>query len=220
MIAQELLTDLIPSLNLDDSGEKALSWMTEFQVRHLPIVDGSKYISIISEDEIYDMNAPEIIFREARLTNVRTFVRSIDHIFEVLRVMTDLKLSLVPVVDLEENYLGSINLPDLSRYLADLNNVTEPGAILVLEMNLIDYSLNEIARIVEGNNVQVLSSTARSFKDSKKMEVTLKLNKSDLKNVIATFEANNYLIKGMFQETGAIEDLKDRFDSLMNYLNI
>ena len=38
MIAIDLITDEIPPLMHSDTGEKALNWMEEFKVSHLPVI--------------------------------------------------------------------------------------------------------------------------------------------------------------------------------------
>jgi hypothetical protein len=142
------------------------------------------------------------------------------HIYEVIKIACDLQLTIIPVIDSEENFLGVITMQTLVNYFGTLNGIKDTGGIIVLEMNKSDYSLSEIGRIVESNNSLVLSSYVSSSSDSTKIEVTLKLNVADLKHVMATFERFEYTILASYQETEYHEQLKDRFDSLMNYLNM
>ncbi len=90
----------------------------------------------------------------------------------------------------------------------------------MLELNIKDYSLAEIARIVESDHIKILSVFAGSNFDSNKMELTLKVNQTDLQPLIASFNRHNYKVKETFQEPEYFDNIKDRYDALMNYLNI
>ena len=98
------------------------------------------------------------------------------------------------------------------------NNVTK--IIIVLEINDKDYLLTEIAQIVESNDAKVLSMYITSHPDSTKFEVTLKINKMDVGSILQTFNRYDYIISASFTEDTYTDNLQDRFDSLMNYLNI
>lgn len=77
-----------------------------------------------------------------------------------------------------------------------------------------------MSQIVESDNAQILSSYTRTFPDSTRMEVTLKVNKQDISNILATFLRYEYDVKATFNFTDHNDNAKDRFDSFMNYLNL
>jgi predicted transcriptional regulator len=58
MTAKELISPLIPPLKLSDSGDKALIWMHEFSVAYLPVVDKGKFVGLISEEDVMDLDDP------------------------------------------------------------------------------------------------------------------------------------------------------------------
>jgi hypothetical protein len=97
----------------------------------------------------------------------------------------------------------------------------QPGGIIVLELIERDYSLSQIAQIIESNNVKVLSMYITSPPDSTKLEVTLKVNTGDLGSVIRTFERYNYEVKTWVTNNDSMDSFySERFDLLMKYLNI
>lgn len=59
MYAIDLISFAVPPLKLTDSGEKAVNWMTDFQVRHLPLVDAGQLVGVLSEDEVLNFSTPE-----------------------------------------------------------------------------------------------------------------------------------------------------------------
>lgn len=220
MTAKDLISGIIPPLKSSDSGLKAIEWMQEFNVHHLPVIDGTKFLGLLSEDDILDLSNPAEPISSHNFSLNKPFVKEGEHIFEVIKVAAQLHLTLIPVVDDHNHYQGSISLESLIDKLASFSSIDDPGGILVLEINKNDYSLTEISRIVESNNAQILSSIITSHKDSTKIEVTIKLNISDLKHVISTFERFEYTVVASYQESGYFDHLKENYDSLMNYLNI
>lgn len=220
MLAKDLVSNAIPPLKTSDTGTKALTWMNEFHVSHLPIINDKQFLGLISEEDILDLNEPDTPLGNHPLSLFRPYVYENDHIYDVIKVAASLKLTLIPVIDKTENYLGIIPLDNIIEFFSELGAIKEPGGIIVLEVNHGDYSLSEIARIVESNDSNILSLYIMANADSTKIDVTIKINRLDLKHIIATFERFNYTVKAFYQESSYNEDLKDNLDSLMNYLNI
>ncbi|MBL0046588.1 MAG: CBS domain-containing protein [Bacteroidetes bacterium] len=220
MLALELMTDDIPPLKTSDTGVKALAWMDELRVSHLPIVNNVAFLGLISENDILDLNAPNDPIGNHTLSLVRPFVYSHQHFYEVLRMLSQHKLSLIPVLDEQEHFLGSIKLSTLLEKFADMASLKEPGGVIVLELNTNDYYLAEIAKIVESNDAKILSLYISSPTDSTKLEVTLKINRADLSSILQTFYRFNYSVKNTIHESEGDTEMKDRFDSFLSYLNV
>ncbi len=221
MVANDLISEIIPSLKTSDTGQTALNWMEIFRISHLPIVNNQDFLGLISDTDIYDMNQPEEPIGNHELTLFKPFVTGDQHLFEVIGLASRLKLSLVPVLDSNKHFKGVITTNDLVRHIAGISSMDQPGGIVVLEMTGRDYSLTQIAQIVESNNIKVLSMYLTSPKDSTRLEVTLKVNTTDLLALIRTFERYNYDIKTWVTSDDSIDRFySERFDLLMKYLNM
>ena len=59
LIAKDFISYEIPALKSSDSGLKALTWMDEFKVSHLPIVNNEELLGIVSDDDIFGVDNPE-----------------------------------------------------------------------------------------------------------------------------------------------------------------
>jgi len=219
MIAGNLYTKSIVPLRTSDTGREALSIMTEFNISHLPIVNNKQLLGLISEDDIINNNIDEAV-GSYPLSQHKYYVTSQDHIYEVMRLLGEFQLSVIPVIDLEGNYLGLIFQDELLEFFSNTASFSEPGAIIVLEMNRRDYSLSEISRIVESENAAVLSAFVTTNLETGVIDVTLKINRQEIQNIIATFERFSYKVKASFQESLYNDTLKERYDLLMSYLNI
>lgn len=221
MIAQNLLSEVIPPLRLIDSGQKALNWMEIFRISHLPVVDGKKLIGLISDKIIYDLNIIDQPVGDYSDHLLSPHIHTNQHIYEVFSAISALKLTAVPVLDLYNDYCGMITVSDLASKFADLVAISEPGGVIVLEISSIDYSLSQIAQIVEGNDAKILSFYINHIADSKMMDVTLKINLTDLSSVIQTFVRYDYNIKAVYMDESVIQNLyDDRYDQLMKFMNI
>ena len=221
MIAQNLLSEVVPPLRLTDTGQKALNWMEIFRISHLPVVDGKRLVGLISDKIIYDLNIIDKPVGDYSDHLLSPHIHTNLHIYEVFLTISRLKLSAVPVLDLYDQYCGVITVFDLAQKFADLVAVQEPGGVIVLELNSIDYSLSQIAQIVEGNNAKILSFYVSPEVESRRMTVTLKINVIDLSAIIQTFVRYDYNIIAVYMDDSVINDLyDDRLDQLMKFMNI
>lgn len=221
MVAKDLISEVIPSLKTSDSGKTALNWMEIFRISHLPIVNNQDFLGLISDVDIYDMNQPDEPIGNHNLTLFKPFVTADQHLFEVIGLASRLKLSVVPVLDSKNHFKGVITTSELIRHIAGISSMDQPGGIIVLAMTERDYSLSQIAQIIEGNNVKVLSMYITSPPESMKLEVTLKVNTGDILSVIKTFERYNYEVRTWVTNDDSLDRFySERFDLLMKYLNI
>lgn len=220
MIAKTLITESIVPLKTSDTGAVALSFMDDYKISHLPIVNNQEFLGLISETDIYELNDFDAPLGIHTLSLKKPYIHDYQHVFDVIRIISEQELTLVPVLDDKNNYLGSITLKNLVDHFADITAVNNPGGVIVLEMSSKDYSLSEIAQIVESNNAKVLSLFVTTHSDSTKLEVTVKINKIDIGPILQTLNRYNYVIKASFTETDYLDGLKDRYDSFMKYLNI
>ena len=220
MHASGLISYAIPPLKLSDSGEKAIDWMNDFHVRHLPVVEDGIFLGLLSEDEVLNFVAPESSVRDNKPEFIVKFVNEEQHLYDVMKLVVDANLSVIPVLDGESKYKGIITVGNLIKQLVDSGSITHPGGILVLEMNPRDYSMAEIARLVESENAAILSSFITSPYGKATIELTLKLNKEDLKHVVATLERFGYEIKSSFYESDYLDSLRERYEAFLRYLNV
>lgn len=219
MIAKTLISNIIVPLRTSDTGENALEMMSDFHVRHLPVVNDKELLGLVSEDDVLDNDASQAVGSYS-LSLPKASVNSESHLYEVMKLMADFNLTVVPVIDHEQQYLGLVSMEDVLHRFAKTLPFSEPGSIIVLEMNKRDYVLSEIARIVEQENAVLLSTYVTTSQDSSQIEVTLKVNKQQINSILASFERFEYHVKASFNEIEYLDTLKERYESLMNYLNV
>ena len=223
MIAENLITESIPTVTLDEIGSKVLTLMEIFRVSHLPVVVGKEYFGVISDKDIYDAeNFDEKIENYLSPILLQPHVHVNQHIFEVVGVALGCGVSIVPVLEEDHSYRGSISRTDLAFKLTELFSCNEPGGIIVLELTEINYSLSQISQIIEGNDARILSLYIhKPSPSSKELDVTIKVNVVELSGIIQTFTRYDYLIKAIYMDQSQIKNLfDDRYDQFMRYINI
>jgi CBS domain-containing protein len=218
MMASAFIDPSIVPLKISDSVAVAIDFFKEFSVRQLPVVQDNICIGILSLDEIEEELADIPVLDFINLNY--SFSSTYDHIYEVMRAISEQTVTLFPIIDENNNYLGCITLASLFKNYINCAAFSQPGSIVVLEMDKKNYSLAEIARIVESENKVILSSLLSSNAESDRLEITLKLNSAQIQNLLSTFERFGYNIKATFDEEDVKDTLKNRYESLMTYLNV
>ena len=221
MVAKDMISDVIPSLKTSDTAQTALNWMEIFRVSHLPIVNELDYLGLISDSDIYDMNQPEEPIGNHELSLPRPFVVDTRHIYEVISLAARHKLTVVPVLDENSHYRGSVTYNEIISHMASLASIEQPGGLVILQVLERDYSMSRISQIIESNDARILSMYITSKPESTSLEITLKVNTVNLASIIKTFERYSYEVTTWVSENDELDRFyTDRYNMLMKYLNI
>jgi len=221
MIIKTIFSDTIPALSKSDSAQRALYFMEFFKISSLPIVDNNLFMGMIKEEDILDADNSETALSKFQFEKENTIIYSDQHIYDAILQMNQHKLSLLAVLDRDDNYLGTISPTELIDTFSKLASLEQIGSLLIIKMGVRDYVLSEIAQIAESNQVKILSSYVQTCPDQINLKLTLRLNTTDLTGFKAGLERYNYTIEAVFSENQVIDEMyKNRLDELMHYLNI
>ena len=220
MKAIDLIQNDVPAIKIDESIEKALNWMDEFKVNHLPVVSGSEFVGLISDDMIYDFNNSKELISKINFIGKQQFVFGNAHLFQIMLLLSNYNLSIVPVCDNQNNYKGSITGKNLLNIFSNQSSFTQNGAIIVLHLNNIDYQFSQIAQIIESNDSKILSFYSDSKEGSNQIKLTIKLTQTNLGAVLQTFSRYDYTIDEIFSDEEIGNQTQNRYDHLINYLEV
>jgi predicted transcriptional regulator len=221
MLAIDLVDYDIPALKTSDTIAKALQLMDENRLSQLAVIHNDKYVGMLEEDALLDYDESELI--ETVLPDFSgVFVLVFQHLYELLGTASRYDLKILPVLDEEQKFVGSISSNNIYQLLAKQIGTYEPGAIIEMSLLNRDYSLSEISRLIESENAKVTSSyiTGSTQDFSNPLRVTLKLNKVDISAIVATLERFGYTINAAYAHAPIANGDKDRYDMLMKYLSI
>ncbi|PWS30685.1 CBS domain-containing protein [Pedobacter paludis] len=220
MFAEEIISNAISPLRTDDTVQKALDRMNEFKLKHMPVVNDGAFLGLLAEDDLLSLRDHDALIKDLSVNLLNVFILKDAHTYDVIRLLSQLKLTAVAVLDTQKNYVGLISINNMIDAVAEQYAVNEAGGIIVLEISNRNNSLAHISQIVEADNAQILSSYVNSFEDSTRLEVTLKINKTEVSGLVASFERYDYLVKEVYNNTQVDDGSQERYDSFMNYLNV
>ena len=219
MFANLLLDSSIPALTLDDTVERVLSIMHTNSLQRIPIIDlENRYLGIIQEEDLLDIDESSQVL--ASFVHNTLPINFNEHLLNILRNENFIKDGSIVVVDHDFQYIGVVTSRSVIDFIGRDRSIEMIGGILVLEIKSIHYSMSEIARIVESNNANIIHSYISNSTNIENMLITVKIDKLDLKEIISTFERYHYQVIAEFETSSSDEDIQERYDSLMMYLNV
>jgi acetoin utilization protein AcuB len=219
VLNKDLISTSIPTLTLNDPIHQALELMSEYHVTQLPIVVDEKYIGLVFEYDLLELSGNSTL-RSIENHFSKVAVHANTHFIESIQTANDYNLTLVPVIEKENEFLGVITATDLLKQLGKITGSSEPGGLIVLEMEQRNFSFSEISKLVETNDAQITQLNTHWDSNEDAFLVTLKINKFEISDIVATFQRYEYEVKYYFGEELYENELKDNYDHLMNYLNI
>jgi acetoin utilization protein AcuB len=220
MLTRELLSQTLPYLHLQDKVYQALQMMNDNHVTHLPIVEGDKYIGLISEDDLLQAENDNLELAALEQAFATVAIKEEEHFLKAVQLAVENGLSVVPVISEDNELTGTVVYNDLLRFSSEFMSLNEPGGLIVLEMNSNQYSFNEISKLVETNNAQITQLNTSNDGETGLMQVTIRINKPEVSDIVATFQRYEYTVKYFFGEELYANELKSNYDNLMNYLKI
>ena len=219
MIAKNILTKDILALRPTDTAAQAMTMMSIYHVADLPVVEGDKLLGMVSEDQVTTVD-PDTEMSTFRLAQSYIYASEDEHIFEILGKLADNRISVIPVLSNDEEYVGMITQKALIQYYANTYSFKEVGSIVVIKVLKNEYSLSEVTRVIEMEGASILAAFISTVPDSNHLLVTLKINQQEISTILAALERYDYDIHATFAEDEYTSDLKSRYDLLMTYLNV
>ena len=219
MLAASIAIKGLPMLHLEDKVAFALQCMEDFDVQHLPVVKEDYFIGLVSKSDLLDTDETNLV-ESISDQLLRIGLNGTAHFLTALDLFTKHHLSLLPVLNEQQECVGVITQTHLNDRLAQFLGVAQQGAILVLSMSPLQYSLAEMSRLVETNNAQILQLNTFFDEANANLIVTLKLNRDEAGAIIATFQRYDYQVLHYFGNSPLNNDIEDHYHHLMNYLDV
>lgn len=220
MLTRELQSQSLPYLHLHDRVHLALQMMNDNHVTHLPVVEGDKYIGIISEEDLLQAENDRAELATLQQSFANTSIKGDEHFLKAIQVAGENGISVLPVVEEDNEITGVVIYSDLLKQAAEFMNLSEPGGLIVLEIESNQYSFNEISKLVETNDAQIQQLNTTTDPRTGIMQVTIKINKPEISAIVATFQRYDYKVKYYFGEELYENELRNNYENLMNYLKI
>lgn len=220
ILTRDLISNNIPFLRVEDKVYQALELMNENNVTHLPIADGEKFVGLISEDDLLQAENDTAPLSEMEQSFSNFFVKDNEHFLKAVKMAAEAGISVVPIVNDDNELIGAVTYSELLKHSSGFMSLGEPGGLVVLEMESNQYSFNELSRIVENNDTHITQLNTSNDVQTGLMLVTIRVNKSEISDLVSSFQRHEYNVKYFFGEEVYTNELKNNYDNLMNYLKV
>lgn len=219
MLASQLIQQTFPSLHLTDKAGFALQLMEDYDVQHLPIVAEEKLLGVVAKDDLLDED-DNIVLLALEDRFIKAWVKKDEFVLATLKVMAEHEITVLPVVTEQDELIGCVSQYALQQHLAKYLGTQEPGGIIVLEIERRNFSFGEISRLVETNDAYITQLNSYTDTETGLVIVSIKVNKVEISDILATFQRYDYAVKYYFGEEQFANELKENYNHLMAYLNI
>ncbi len=220
MLVSQIIETNFPLLHLTDKVSFALHLMDDYNVQHLAVVAEEKLTGIISKDILLEEDEDTFI-SGVQDQFIQASVLSHEHFLSAVKLVAGMgDISLIPVVNETKEVLGIITSKKLIHAASIFNAVEEPGGMIVLEMDKRNFSFGELSRLIETNDAYITQLNTYTETSTGLLQVTIKINKIEISDVLATLQRYDYSIRYYFGEELYENELKENLDLLMAYLNI
>ncbi len=220
MYIGEILSKNHVDIKPDDSIGFALDRMNELHCSQLPVVDDHDLMGLLSEDDLLTAHDETQPVRTLSVSLRFVYLYAYQHSYDALQYMAAHQLSVLPVLDKDNAFVGVLTLTELMRALNETMGNNESGAIIVLEFGKHDVSFSHIAHLFESENVHILNTAVREIPETTKVEMTIKVDKKNISSLVASLWRFDYIVKATFNDGSQDSDIQERYDILMNYLNL
>ena len=220
MLTIELINNTIPRLQLQDSVGKALQLMNDFRLTHLPVVADNKFLGLVSEDDLMDTETAKMSVEQLQESFIKASVFENEHFLNAVSCSNQFDITVVPVVDEENELEGVITRNELLKALGNFAGANEIGGIIVLEMERSQFSISEISRIVESNDATIYHLNTTIHPETGMFTVTIHVNKKEISSIIATFERYEFDVIYYLGNENFENEIHSNYRHLMNYLDI
>tara|TARA_B110000208_G_scaffold20520_1_gene25748 strand:+ start:288 stop:947 length:660 start_codon:yes stop_codon:yes gene_type:complete len=217
-ITDYILNEIQPLL-LNSSVKMARKLFDDFPATHLVVVEKNVILGCFSQDDLQNMaNDASELAEHSHLLN-SFFADEKTNALALFKIFSENDTNLIPVLNADKEYMGYYQLSDVLEMFCTEPFMLEESETLIIEKIERDYSMSEIAQIIESNNGKLLGMYL-SKKEQDLVQISLHIRTEDLQEIMHTCRRYNYKIISMHENDLYAEDLKSRADYLQKYLEI
>ena len=219
MVSQFLSESTLP-LTQNMTVKEAKKELVHNRLTFLPLIINQQLVNYIGYSQLEQANDNEMIADLPLFSPILPVINSSQHILDAIKQLKSLDLPLLVVTDDNHEYLGIIKTTELVKILSLSYSIGSAGSIIVLQVKPQDYSISDLARIIEYNDAKVLGVFTFETSNNELIEIHIKLNTTVLANILSTLERYDYKVLSYYNREDLMFDNDLRYKSLMNYLDL
>ena len=219
MLATEIIARDVPTVNLDATIAEIKEIMNECKLTQLAVVDRTDFVGLISDTDIDDLSDDQNL-RPFHNRFLEYMINEKQLVHDAVKIMSEHDLMVVPIVGENREYIGSVTVHEIMDYYGKTLAIENGCSVFVLLMDRNDYSLGEIAQIVEGNDAKIYAVQVFPENKNNQISVVLSIKAHDNGGILQSFNRYDYHVAASYDENTFQDDLKSRFEELMRYINM
>ncbi|MEP7195017.1 MAG: CBS domain-containing protein [Saprospiraceae bacterium] len=208
----------LPELSSSQTLEQVLPLFKLHDVLHLPIVDETNFVGLLSLDKIEHLDHTLRIEQIADTFNET--INENDPFYKIWLFIAINNLSVVPIINLENKYIGSIKTDDIVKEFERQFDLKEDGSIIVFAIKKINYSFSVLASMAEELHILIESMFILNQELQEEIIISLRINTNSVEQFKNALVRHNMDILMIYSKSNKFEHLKERYDELMYYLNV
>jgi hypothetical protein len=205
-------------LDMNKSIANALLIAKDYGLSHVPVQKEGVYLGCIAVTDLETLEETQTLQQYQYLLQ-GIFTRETSSWMDVLELFSRNESNICPLLGTDQSYLGHYLLEDVQEYFLQTTFIKEPGSILIVQKNLSDFSMSQIAQIVESNQAKLLGCMVEEI-ESDQVRVMVKISLGAINEIIQSFRRYHYEIVSEHHEDLYLQNLKERSDYLDKYLSI
>jgi CBS domain-containing protein len=221
MLVGEAINKKTHVLTTSETLSEAKRKMDDLEVRSLPVINASmdEVIGRIYRDVIeYQANSEELISSQEMDEPIIIFNNQ--HLFYAVRLMLQHEIEVLPVVDEQSLFLGTIQKKHLLNLLVKMLNLAGHGSVITVELRPNDFTLSEIVNLIETEGGKIMGITVESpDADHENYEISIKLNLEDATRIASALRRYDYTIL-TDEKAKTYADLAMRVDEFLQYIDM
>ena len=194
------------------------AFFKELPYTHFPIVENGKLVGMISKDDVINLSNEEAELNDYHSVFEFYSARAPIHCIDLFNFFAQHNTNILPLVTNNQDYLGYFELDEIVHLFNSTPFLQENSTTLIIEKDKNNYSMSEIAQIIESNNSQLLGMYISEINDTTN-QITLRLGTEDVNEVTQSLRRYGYHLLSQNKDDMLIEQLKDRADYLQKYLD-
>ena len=151
-------TDIV-TVKPDATIQSAIDLMKKFSIRHLPVVENSEFIGLVTQSDLRGLIIPsmygEIDVKDVMVTDPIT-VKPDDAIEKAARLIYENKIGALPVIQ-DSQLVGILTVTDIVYAFVEMMGVLEESARLDVSLKDAPNAFEDVSRIIAETGGEVIS---------------------------------------------------------------
>ena len=195
-----------------------LETANQYGFSHLPVIEKGIYRGMIRCDDLVKIENKQDTLKKHQHLLENIYLSNQMNWTETLAVMMRNEANIMGVLDLSGHFIGIQLLDDILNLISEKAFIYEQGYVLVISKVTADFSISQIAQIIESDGGKILGILVNKI--GQNTEVEVKIQTEDINEIIQNFRRYDYHIISQMEEDLHLQELKEHSDFLRRYLEM